>query len=337
MKKKVLLIVSHLICTYVLAQQTTFKGFTDLNYSVSNKNNHFALGEYDQFINSQLTDHLSFLGEAVFTLEEKDFEVYVMRANATYTVSNYFKVGIGRYHNPIGYWNTAYHHGVVIQPTINRPDPFIFDHMGGMMPTHTMGLQVSGDFITRFNFGYDLLIGNGIGSTPVMDNNSQKSVTVNLHFEPVKNFKVILSGYHDFISAGTERTHMDIGGVTPKNMEMQTLNASVVYLNPSRPVEFIAEYLNYMNTMDSVGTFSSNAFSVYAGYKIKKFTPYIRYDQIGFQKGEPYFNKDDSQKFVVGLRYSFNYVCVMKLEYEKTKLEIEGNVDKVAFQFAIGF
>jgi|ERR1051326_2883294 hypothetical protein len=331
-------IIFFLHAQFLLAQQTTtFKGFTDLNYSVTNKKNSFALGEYDQFVQSQLTDHISFLGEAIFVVEEKDFELYVMRAIATYEVSNYFKVAIGRHHTPIGYWNTAYHHGVVIQPTINRSDPFIFDHMGGMMPTHTVGFLISGDYITKLNFGYDFMIGNGIGSTPVEDNNPQKSVTVNLHFEPVKNLKVIISGYHDFISAGTQRTHMDIGGVTPKDMTMQILNGSLMFMNPSQPFEMIAEYLNYTNKMDSVGTKTSNAFSIYSGYKIKKFTPYVRYDQITFQKGEAYFNKDDSQKFVVGIRYSFSYLAVLKLEYEKSKLEIEGNTDRVAFQFALGF
>src|ERR1051326_2579625 len=208
MKSKLLLFLMYLLSAAVAtAQQTTsFKGFTDLNYSASSDNNHFALGEYDQFVQSQLTDHISFLGEAIFVVEEKDFELYMMKSIATYEFSNYFKVAIGRHHTPIGYWNTAYHHGVVIQPTINRSDPFIFDHMGGMMPTHTVGLLISGDYITKLNFGYDIMIGNGIGSTPVEDNNDQKSVTMNVHFEPVKNVKLILSGYHDFISAGTERT-----------------------------------------------------------------------------------------------------------------------------------
>ena len=159
MKIKKLPFLSLLFCSSLVAQ-TTFKGFADANYNVTNKNNTFAIGEYDQFVTSQLTDHISFLGEAVFTYEESGFEVYVMRAIATYQFSNYFKVGIGRHHTPIGYWNTEYHHGVVIQPTINRSDPFIFDHMGGMMPTHTVGVLISGDYITNLNFGYDLLIGN---------------------------------------------------------------------------------------------------------------------------------------------------------------------------------
>src|SRR5438552_1168330 len=105
--KALLFLFGNLFFTFIVfAQQTTIKGFVDLNYAYSKENNHFALGEYDQFIRSQLTDHISFLGEAIFVVEEKDFELYVMRAIATYEFSNYFRVGIGRHHNPIGYWNT---------------------------------------------------------------------------------------------------------------------------------------------------------------------------------------------------------------------------------------
>ena len=130
---------------------------------------------------------------------------------------------------------------------------------------------------------------------------------------------------------------MDVGGVTPKDMTMQILNGSLVYMNPSKPYEFIGEFLNYTNKMDSIGTKVSNVFSIYAGYKIKKFTPYVRYDQLAFQNGEAYFNKDDSQKLVIGLRYSFSYNCVVKLEYEYSSLEIEGYQDKVGIQLAVGF
>src|SRR5437016_5687183 len=101
MKSKTLLLFFQLLSTAIIAQQTSFKGFMDLNYSVSNTNNHFALGEYDQFVQSQITDHISFLGEAIFTFDEESFEVYVMRAIATYEVSNYFKVSLGRHHTPI--------------------------------------------------------------------------------------------------------------------------------------------------------------------------------------------------------------------------------------------
>ncbi|MFQ5479086.1 MAG: hypothetical protein ACE5E4_10765 [Candidatus Binatia bacterium] len=41
---------------------------------------------------------------------------------------------IGRFHNPLGYWNTTYHHGTFLQPTIARPDIIQFEGDGECYP-----------------------------------------------------------------------------------------------------------------------------------------------------------------------------------------------------------
>ena len=40
----------------------------------------------------------------------------------TFDKSDRLKVSFGRYHTPINYWNTAFHHGQWLQTTISRPD-----------------------------------------------------------------------------------------------------------------------------------------------------------------------------------------------------------------------
>lgn len=51
---------------------------------------------------------------------------------------------LGRFHNPIGYWNTQFHHGVYLQTTASRPGIIAFEGSGGPLPTHLSGLLVEG-------------------------------------------------------------------------------------------------------------------------------------------------------------------------------------------------
>lgn len=47
---------------------------------------------------------------------------------------------LGRFHNPIGYWNMQYHHGAFLQNTTSRPGIMAFETQGGVIPNHLTGL-----------------------------------------------------------------------------------------------------------------------------------------------------------------------------------------------------
>ena len=48
------------------------------------------------------------------------FNIELERLIIRYDLNDYFKVSFGRYHTPINYWNTAYHHGAWLQ-TSHQP------------------------------------------------------------------------------------------------------------------------------------------------------------------------------------------------------------------------
>ena len=54
-------------------------------------------------------------------------------------------------------------------------------------------------------FGYDVVIGNGLGSAPVADNDKRKSVTVAAHINPVDKLYFGVSWYNDAVSKGASR------------------------------------------------------------------------------------------------------------------------------------
>ena len=80
----------------------------NLQYPVgATPNATFRAGEFDLFITSQLSEHLSFLAEAVFSTDQTNsFGVDLERFQLTYRPSRYFEISGGRFHTAIGYYIT---------------------------------------------------------------------------------------------------------------------------------------------------------------------------------------------------------------------------------------
>ncbi|MHC4961161.1 MAG: hypothetical protein ACYTGA_03435 [Planctomycetota bacterium] len=69
---------------------------------------------------------------------------------------------IGRFHNPISYWNSQYHHGAYLQSSITRPAIVEFEEKGGIMPMHLGGFLAEGAFDRdEKELGYALAFGAG--------------------------------------------------------------------------------------------------------------------------------------------------------------------------------
>ncbi|RME00310.1 MAG: hypothetical protein D6814_03760 [Calditrichaeota bacterium] len=317
-----------------VAQETHIRGFADIDFTAPIHNGHtsqFGLGQYDLYITSELSDRFSFLGETVFEYDES-FVVDVERVLVKFEYNDYLNIIFGKHHTPIGYWNTAYHHGTLLQPTSRRPLLFLFEDEGGILPIHTTGLMISGSNITPLNFGYDVLVGNGVGSTPVEDNDNHKSLTLALHSRPVEGLELGASAYFDKISAGT----LSLQNVPlAQDISQQIFTGSLAYLT-SR-LEIISEYVLSNNHPQGASTQSTHAFYVYTGYPQKHFTPYLLYDRIRYPRGEKYYVKNDVDALILGLRFNFSYLSTLKLEFQLNDSEIDGKRTVAFAQFAIGF
>src|SRR3982751_5019269 len=170
------------------AQETHVHGFTDVQFSAGSRDSSgFKLGQLALFVTSELAPGFSFLAETAFEYET-DFVVDVERLSVAYAVAPWLRVTVGKHHNPIGYWNTAYHHGTLLQPTIDRPMMFLFEDDGGVLPIHSIGLMASGRDISTLHFAYDVLVSNGLGATPNGDNNRAKAATVRVSTQATSAF-----------------------------------------------------------------------------------------------------------------------------------------------------
>jgi hypothetical protein len=316
------------------AQDTQLHGFVDVTAATSDRGSDhsaFGLGQYDFYLTSKLAEKISFLGESVFEFDD-DFVVDVERIVLTFEPSPLFRVGVGKHHTPFGFWNNAYHHGALMQPTIERPTMLLFEDDGGILPIHTTGLLLAGRDFSPLHLGYDVMIGNGIGSTPVSDNDDHKSLTVSAHSQITSVFSVGASGYFDHISPGSATLG---GGTLTSTVSQRMLGGFLAYLSPT--LEVLSEYQGVRNTLSAGPGGTTTAWYVYGGYRLGRLVPYFRYDQLDFPSNDPYFVPDDLSLSLIGARYDLAATATIKLEVRHRHLDSDGASTEVAAQAAIGF
>ena len=70
----------------------------------------FALGVVDTMIHGRLSREFSVLVEVAYEDSGDSFGFDVERLMLKFEPTTWFQVSVGRFHTPLGYWNTAYHH-----------------------------------------------------------------------------------------------------------------------------------------------------------------------------------------------------------------------------------
>ena len=315
------------------AQETQIRGFAEVlaAYQDADKKVSFALGEQDLFITSELSDRFSFLGESVFKYSASSptmFDVSIERIVIKYNIKGNHNILVGKLHTPINYWNDTYHHGRVFFPTIFRPDLFA-DHF---IPIHTTGISIQGHDLGKLKFGYDLMLGNGIGAGEVSDNDAAKSLTAAVYIKPADHLRIGVSFYSDKISKGAPDTHSGKNILDDINQQLYTF--SLAYF--SRRFEFLGEAMAGIDKTDSTGTKQSIASYAYTGVRFGRYVPYVRADYSTVPEGELFFDHDTKTTATIGLRYEINYLTVIKLEYGHTENDA-GKTDGITAQIAIGF
>jgi hypothetical protein len=313
------------------AQDTHVHGFTDVRFSAGNRDSSgFKLGQLAIFVTSELAPGFSFLAETAFEYDT-DFVVDVERLSVAYTVAPWLRLTAGKHHNPIGYWNTAYHHGTLLQPTIDRPMMFLFEDDGGVLPIHSIGLMASGRDISQAHLGYDLLLSNGLGATPKGDNNQAKAFTARVSTQATSAFLLGASGYVDHVAPGVVSPG---GGTTIAPIDIAMYGGYAVF-NGS-PLEVRAEYQMMAARNGATGTHRANLAYGYAGLRFGELTPYVRYDVLDIASGNPWLDVPSKHGLLGGLRYDAAATVAVKGEYGFLR-EAGRTRNGLSMQIAVGF
>lgn len=307
-----------------------FRGFADADFSATDQKgatSGFNLGQLDLHLASPLSKKISYFAEMTFNAHPSNYTVEIERSIIRYDYNDYFKVSFGRYHTPIGYWNTAFHHGAWLQTTIDRPE--MVKVGGTFIPIHFVGLLVEGNIPSGgAGLAYSAGVGNGRGeiiSRPgdAGDVNNNRAWVANVFARPAKLYglQVGASVYRDKISC----QNMPVVPVVPgclvtngRDYREWIASAHVVWTKGAP--EFLAEFANVNHQQIGTNlTTNSDAFYIQLGYRLpwfeKTVKPYYRFEYMHTPLSEQVFENLDLVESTVGLRYDISNYAAFKSEY----------------------
>ena len=347
-------------------------GFADVSFTASvdapegslgeeSKNGNFAFGTLDLYLAQSLED-IDILVELVV---EEGAILDLERLTIGYTFEDSLKVRFGRFHTPIGVWNTAYHHGTQLQPTIARPEFLNFEDDGGILPVHTIGLYFSGRIRTEAGaIEYGAMYGNGptvieendvnvLSPNNTSDNNTDKAVAIHASIAPevVSGLKIGVSGYLSNLEnlsplvKDLDGDKIDDFAFDSIDIDQTIIGASLSY--SIADVGLMGEYFSIADK-DNIAaagdddSFTSSAYYALLTYSIKdKWIPYVMYENMTADDEDPYFvalGTSDITRVSGGLRYNINYRSSIKGEIRSNDQEvIDDTWTEYAVQWAIAF
>ncbi len=313
------------------------RGFADMDFSATDEKgaaSGFNLGQLDLHLASPLSRKISYFGEMTFNAHPNGYTVEVERSIIRYDYNDYFKLSFGRYHTPIGYWNTAFHHGAWLQTTIDRPE--IVKVGGTFIPVHFVGFLAEGNIPSGgAGLSYSFGVGNGRGeiiSRPgdAGDVNNNRAWVANIFARPTKLYGLQFgaSVYRDKINCQNNPLIPVVPGcrlANGKDYREWITSAHVVWTKGAP--EFLAEFANVNHRQVLTGrTSNSQGFYTQLGYRLPWFEntlkPYYRFEYIHTPRSEAVFSNLDLVESIFGLRYDISSYAAFKSEYRRTSRNV---------------
>ncbi len=308
-------------------------------------NSGFEMGQFVLHLSSALTPKVSVFSELTLTGVPDEgtgappapaFKATVERFILRYDVNDYFKISVGRYHTPINYWNTAFHHGQWLQTSISRPEMTQFG--GSFIPVHFVGVLLEGAAPAGgLNLNYNVGLGNGRGANlsepgDFGDVNNNRAWLVNLFVKPDALYGLQAGG-------SVYRDELKPLGAPGAREWIQSGHIVWAKENP----EFIAEFANVSHQFSGGATSNSQAFYAQVGYRLpwfnKLWKPYYRFEQIHVPKSDLLFNPlvPSFSGSTLGVRYDFASFAAFKLEYRNYMRRDLSNINGIFAQTSFTF
>jgi hypothetical protein len=298
-------------------------GFGDFEYGATDDDaadvdSTFQQGQFVLQFVSALSVQWSFFAELTLSATDDNFESDLERGFIKYDHNDHFKIAFGRFHTPISWWNTAFHHGAWLQTTITRPEVTRFG--GEFVPVHYVGTIAEGSIPSgSANLGYLAGVGNGRHENIARpgdagDINSERAIVARLNSRPDGLF-----GLEAGIAYYGDKITLESGDEYDERIG----NVFVVYSRETP--EVIAEY-HYLER-ENIATresFSSDGFYAQFAYRLPvwkdRLKPYARYERVDVDDAEPVFaSQDDRDGYTVGLRLDVSTFVAVKVEYRRQR------------------
>jgi hypothetical protein len=301
-------------------------GFGDVNFARTKRlegSRGFFEGQLTLHMASELSSRVTFFGEISFTPRADagtgtppatGFNTEVERMIVRFDQNDRLKLSVGRYHTPINYWNTAFHHGQWLQTTITRPEMIQFG--GRLLPVHFVGGLAEGSIPAGgLNLNYKAGVGNGRASVisragDAGDSNGSLAWLANAFVKPDRLFGLQAGGavYSDrvLLSSGTR-------------VDEQIFSVHAAWQKETPEVLFEYAAVRHRNRATAAITWTP-AYYVQVAHRLpvngEAWKPYFRFEHIDVDRTDVMFAGVPSlDGATVGLRYDASLLAAVKVEY----------------------
>lgn len=312
-------------------------GFGDVSYISQDGNNNdgFVIGQAVAHLSAYLGQSLGVFSEISATGRDSGYSMELERLIVKYDFSDRLKVSAGRYHTPIGYWNSAFHHGAWLQTTTSRPEMVKFGSK--ILPIHFVGLLAEGTLPdSKLGLSYRAGFGNGrhanIGRAgDAGDINGDKAWMAQVQISPERYYGLVagLGYYQDEVTPG-DRPPIKEG----------TISAFAAWTRESP--EIIVEYLqsDHESLANSADSGDVRAWYAQLGYRLKGnknlWKPYARLEDTDVDNTDPLlFDQGlDYNARILGVRWDFNPYAALKFEYRNEEFNDAGRENNFRAQLS---
>ncbi len=310
-------------------------GFGDVSYISRDGSSQdgFVIGQAVGHLSASLGNSFHVFAEATATGKDSEYSVEIERLIVKYEFSDLFKLSAGRYHTPIGYWNSAFHHGAWLQTTVTRPEMIRFGSK--IVPIHFVGILLEGTVPgNALGLSYHAGFGNGrhanvARSGDAGDINGDKAWMVQLRSAPDQFYglEMGLGLYNDEISPSDR-----------PDIKESTVSAYAAWSRESP--EIIFEYLHSEHELVSDSSVSGDVDAWYAqfAYRLKGdrdlWKPYLRFEKTDVDDTDPLLFDQalDYDASILGVRWDFNPHAALKAEYRNEEFNNGGRENNFRVQ-----
>lgn len=361
------------LCAEADAQELVLNAFGDVNYGqrfgdpakssaasefesfgedVAPKSAHsgFGLVGTDFVLSGELPDDFVYLGEVNLQVArggQSDFEVDVERMFIEKRFKPQVNLQAGLFFTPIGYFNRTLYSRAFLMNSIQIPD--LFEEELGLVPTHTVGAQLYGEFQLggEHRLGYAVSWGNGRAMDPVAnvyarDDDGWRSVTAMVEWWMpwFKEGRFGISGWYDRIKS----YRVDNLGGSASILDPAVERIRLRELGVNAHLLIKSDYVNVMlegvhqrhdddrgNLPDNLASTSLTGFIGELSANLGPdgaIKPYVRYDYVSVPaNGGPYLGLRldgtdithvyiaDTSMLMLGAAWDVAMPCRLKLEY----------------------
>lgn len=334
-----MILVQTLILPAAHAYEMGFFGdvsYTDTSGGADRENGAFVLGQFDIYATAQLTDNTRAFVEYVI---EHDGEGWVLDLERLYIkrqINDSLNVAMGRFHTPLGMWNSTFHHGSLLFDTASRPEFLDFeDGEGAVLPTHVVGLMFDGGLVTKGGeIGYEAFIANGPSIDTSIAVPGEREIEMNNVGDPNQNKTVGARIVYSFdnvpLNLGVFLMKHKVADTNPASLGETLVDQTITGLEFNYQRDAFGANGEYyrLSNKDETGSYQdSTGTGYYAqfGYQLSDpLKAVYRYESTDFDTNDPYANllgKVGTDHHVAGLRYELDPTNVLKLELRRSKPE----------------